>query len=338
MTTNRKVVLARRPDGLPTAADFRVEEETLGAVPDGHVRVAVELLSIDAFIRTVLQESSYHPSVPIGGVVSAFGVGRIVESHAPDWREGDAVRGRLLAQTVATPSVKVIEKIDTDRAPLSAWLGVLGLTSGVTAYVGVRDVGAVKPGETFVVSGAAGGVGSIAGQIARIDGARVIGIAGGAHKKAYLEDDLGFDAVIDYKNEDVAARLRELAPDGVDVFFDNVGGEILDVVLDQIRIGARIVICGAISQYDGDFAQQGVRGPSLYLRLAERNARMEGFAVNELPDRVGEAETALAGWLASGEIQQREHVEHGLDRFAETLSLLFSGGHMGKLLLAPAAR
>ena len=334
--TNRRVVLARRPDGLPVASDFRIEEEAAGAPPDGHVLVAVEHLSIDAFIRTILEESSYHPSVPIGETVTAFGVGRIIASNAPGWNVGDAVRGPLLVQTLATVPVEKIEKVDTDRAPLTAYLGVLGLTSGVTAYVGVRDVGAVKPGDTFVVSGAAGGVGSIAGQIARIDGARVIGIAGGAQKQEHLEKDLGFDAVIDYKREDVDARLRELAPDGVDVFFDNVGGENLDVVLDQIRIGARVVICGAISQYEGDFSR-GVRGPSLYLRLAERNARMEGFAVNNCLERAPEAEAALAGWLASGEIRQREHIEHGIERFAETLGLLFNGGHMGKLLLAPSA-
>jgi NADPH-dependent curcumin reductase CurA len=333
--SNRKVVLARRPAGLPTADDFRVEEEPLGALREGQVRVEVALLSIDAFLRTILEESSYHPSVPVGGTITPFGVGRVVESAAPGFREGDAVRGLLMAQTTATVPAAMLEKVDEERAPLSAWLGVLGLTSGVTAYVGVRDVGLVKPGETFVVSGAAGGVGSVAGQIARIDGARVIGIAGSAAKGEHLVKDLGFHAAIDYRREDVAERLRALAPEGVDVFFDNVGGEILDVVLDQIRPGARVVVCGAISQYQGDVSS-GVRGPSLYLRLAERNARMEGFAINNCPERVGEAEEALAGWLASGEIALHEHVERGLDRFGEVLGMLFSGGHTGKLLLAPS--
>jgi len=332
---NRKVVLARRPQGLPVDADFRVEEEAVGEVPSGEVRVAVEHLAIDAFIRTVLEESSYHPSVPLGGTVTAFGVGRVVESRAPGFSPGDAVRGPLLAQSLATLPARSLEKLDAERAPLTAYLGALGLTSGVTAYVGVRQVGAVKPGEVFVVSGAAGGVGAMAGQIARIDGARTIGIAGSADKVDHLVKDLGFDAAIDYKREDVAARLRELAPEGIDVFFDNVGGEILDVALDQIRVGARVVICGAISQYHGDVGS-GVRGPSLYLRLAERNARMEGFAVNACPEPiVAEAEETLAGWLAGGEIQLHEHVEHGLDRFAEVLALLFEGGHVGKLLLAP---
>jgi NADPH-dependent curcumin reductase CurA len=335
MTINRKVVLARRPKGLPVPSDFRVEEEAVGELPAGHVRVGVEHLSIDAFIRTILEESSYHPSVPLGVAITAFGVGHVLESNAPELAPGDAVRGSLCAQTHATLPAQKLEKVNTDRAPLTAYLGALGLTSGVTAYVGVRDVGAVKPGETFVVSGAAGGVGSLAGQIARIDGARVIGIAGGAQKLEHLVKDLGFHAAIDYKRDDVDARLRELAPEGIDVFFDNVGGEILDVVLDQIRPGARIVICGAISQYGGDVSR-GVRGPSLYLRLAERNARMEGFAVNNCPDRYEEAEEALAGWLARGDIELHEHVEHGIERFGETLGMLFTGGHMGKLLLAPS--
>lgn len=331
---NRKVVLARRPNGLPSPSDFRVEEEAVGELPAGCVRVVVEHLSIDAFIRTILEESSYHPSVDIGGTITAFGVGHVLESNAPEFAPGDAVRGPLFAQILATLPASMLEKVDTERAPLLAYLGVLGLTSGVTAYVGVRHVGAVKPGETFVVSGAAGAVGSLAGQIARIDGARVIGIAGGARKVEHLTKDLGFDAAIDYKREDVAARLRELAPEGIDVFFDNVGGEVLDVALDQIRSGARIVICGAISQYQDDVSR-GVSGPSLYLRLAERNARMEGFAINACPERYAEAEAALADWLARGDIQLREHVERGLERFGETLGMLFTGGHVGKLLLAP---
>lgn len=290
---------------------------------------------MDAFINTMLEEKAYHGSISIGGIIAAFGVGRVLESNSPDFGVGDAVKGMLSAQTIATVPAATISRVDADRVPLSAHLGAIGVTSGVTAYIGVRDVGAVQPGETFVVSGAAGGVGSLAGQIARIDGARVIGIAGGAKKVEHLTKDLGFDAAIDYKSEDVDARLRELAPEGIDVFFDNVGGEVLDMVLDQIRSRGRIVICGAISQYlDGDLLQ-GVRGPSLYLRLAERNARMEGFAVNNCPERYEEAEAALTEWLVRGQIRQHEHIEEGLENFGTTLGMLFMGGHMGKLLLAP---
>ena len=330
---NRKVVLASRPQGLPVPSDFRVDEEALAPLEVGEVRIDVSHLSIDAFIRTTLEKVSFHPSIPIGGTVMALGVGRVRESRSPDLAAGDAVRGPMGVQTVATMQARFLQKIDPHRAPLTAWLGVLGLTSGVTAYVGVRHVGFVKPGETFVVSGAAGAVGSLAGQIARIDGARVIGIAGGPHKVKHLVEELGFDAAVDYKREDVAERLHELAPEGIDVVFDNVGGELLDVLLDQIREGARVVICGAISQYLGDMSR-GVRGPSRYLRLAERHARMEGFAVNHFEDRYAEAGEALAGWLVSRQIRLDEHVEQGIERFGDALHTLFTGGHTGKLLLA----
>jgi NADPH-dependent curcumin reductase CurA len=330
---NRKVVLAARPRGVPAAGDFRVEEEALAPLADGQVRIDVSHLSIDAFIRTALEASSFHQSVPIGGLVSALGVGRVRESRFAGLAAGDAVFAPVGAQSVATLPGAMAKRVDEKRAPATAHLGVLGLTTGLTAYMGVRKVGAVRAGETFVVSAAAGAVGSVAGQIAKIDGARVIGIAGGAAKCAYLVKELGFDAAIDYKRENVAERLRALARGGVDVFFDNVGGEILDVVLDQIRPEARIVICGAISQYSGDMSK-GVRGPALYLRLAERHARMEGFAVFHFASAYGEAEEALTGWLASGRVKLHEHVEHGLERFGATLALLFDGGHTGKLLLA----
>ncbi len=330
--TNRRVLLAHRPEGVPDSSHFRIEEEALAPLTENQVRVQVEHLSIDAFIRTVLEAESYHEGVPVGGTVAAIGVGRVLESKSADFAVGDAVNGPLGAQLIATLPAVMLQKVDAERAPLTAYLGVLGLTSGLTAYMGVRHVGLVKPGDTFVVSGAAGAVGSLAGQIAKIDGARVIGIAGGPEKGKFLVESLGFDAAIDYKGEDVDARLRELAPDGVDVFFDNVGGEGLDIVLDQIKQGARVVICGAISQYQGDMSK-GVRGPSLYLRLAERQARMEGFAVNHFPQHYTQAAGELAGWLAQGKIQLPEHIEEGLENFGDTLKILFTGGHTGKLLL-----
>lgn len=292
--------------------------------------VEVGHLSIDPFIRTSMEERSYHPSIPIGGTVTALGVGRVLESGNTSFAPGDGVFGPLGAQTFARVPGAILRKVDEKRAPLTAWLGVLGLTAGVTSYFGVREVGCVKPGETFVVSAAAGAVGSLAGQIAKIDGARAIGIAGGQDKVRYATDELGLDACIDYKGEDVAARLRSLCPDGVDVFFDNVGGELLDVVLDQIRERARVVICGAISQYHD---MDDVRGPKLYLRLAERHARMEGFAVTHFAEHFGEAEAALARWLEEGKLHMREHVEHGIERFPDALLMLFSGGHTGKLLV-----
>ena len=330
---NRRVVLASRPRGVPVPSDFRVVEEALAPLADGEVRVDVSHLSIDAFIRTALEASGFHGSVPIGNTITALGVGRVRESRFAGLAPGDAVFAPLGAQSVATLPGAMAKRLDEKRAPATAHLGLLGLTTGLTAYMGVRKVGAVKRGETFVVSAAAGAVGSVAGQIAKLDGARVIGIAGGASKCEHLTRELGFDAAIDYKRENVAERLRALAPEGVDVFFDNVGGEILDVVLDQLELGARIVICGAISQYSGDMSK-GVRGPALYLRLAERHARMEGFAVFHFAADYPEAEAALSEWIASDRIRLHEHVEHGLEKFGATLAMLFSGGHTGKLLLA----
>jgi NADPH-dependent curcumin reductase CurA len=330
---NTKVVFAKRPDGIPDEQCFRVEHAALTSLEPGQVRVDVSHLSIDAFIRTTLEDISLHPSVPIGGTIGAIGVGQVRESASERFAPGQSVVGYVGAQSIATVAERELRRIDEKRAPLTAHLGVLGLSTGMTSYFGIREVGHVKPGETVVVSAAAGAVGSVAAQIATIDGGRVIGIAGSKDKCRFLTEALGLAAAIDYKSEDVAARLRSLAPDGIDVYFDNVGGPLLDVILDQIREQARIVICGAISQYHGDMSQ-GVRGPNLYLRLAERHARMEGFAVNHFSAQFREAEAQLAEWLAAGRLQLPEHVEHGLENFAATLRMLFEGGHTGKLLLA----
>ena len=329
--SNRKIVLAHRPEGLPKLSDFALEEEKVDMPSTGEVLIQVDTLSIDAFILTTLNERSYHPSVPIGGTVSALGVGRVLESAYSDFNADDAVFGPLGAQTLAKVLGPLMRKVDEKRAPLTAYLGALGVTSGLTSYFGIRDVGRVKEGETVVVSAAAGAVGSIAVQLALIEGAVVIGIAGGPQKVRYVVDELGAKACLDYKSEDVDARLHQLAPHGVDVYFDNVGGELLDVLLDQIREGGRIVVCGAISQYQD---MDHVRGPSLYLRLAERHARMEGFAVSHFADRFAEAEAALAGWVDQGKLVVREHLERGIESFPATLLKLFDGSHIGKLLLA----
>ena len=332
-SVNTRVVLVSRPDGDPTPANFGHESVPAVSPEAGQVLVAVDMLSIDAFIRTTLdaRPDSLHGSTPIGSTIGALGVGTVIESGDDRFQPGDTVMGGLGAQTRATVATAFIEKVDTTHFGSATQLGAMGLTTGLTAYVGMKFVGRVTESDTVVVSGAAGAVGTFAGQIARLLGAtRVIGIAGGPEKGRYLVDELGYHASIDYRADDVDARLADLAPDGVDVFFDNVGGDILDSVLLQIHEGSRIVICGAISQY-GDM--NNVTGPRNYLKLAERHASMEGFTVLHFANRFAEARTAIGGWLIDGSLVEHNHVEHGIEQFPHALELLLTGGHRGKLLV-----
>ncbi len=329
-TINTAVVLARRPVGEVTSDCFSVEATDLAPLEADQIRVAVEFISVDAGTRTMLRGEGFHQQVALGHVVLASGVGRVIESSANGWNVGDAVRGRLGAQTIATVSAKSVEKVDESAGSLSHHLGILGGSTGVTAWIGVRRVARPKAGDVFVVSAAAGAVGSIVGQIAKRDGARVIGIAGGARKVAYLTDSLGFDAAIDYKNENVTERLRTLAPDGINIFYDNVGGPVLDSALDNLAMRSRVVICGAVSQYDD---MDNVVGPSLYLRLAERQACMEGFAYFHFPESIAPAKSELAGWLADGSIVLAEEILEGVERYPEALQFMFNGGNIGKLLV-----
>jgi len=326
-------VLLRRPEGSFTTDCLAVEEAELEPLGDDEVRVAVQVLSVDAFIRTTLRDTGFHQTVPIGGTLGALGVGEVIESSADGFKPGDLVKGGMGVQTITTVPASGLQLADSSLGRPADHLGALGLTTGMTAWVGVRKVGTPSKGETFVVSAAAGAVGSMAGQIAKIDGARVIGIAGGKRKTDYIVNELGFDAAIDYKNEDVEERLREVAPDGVNVFFDNVGGEILDIVLDQLAMRARVVICGAISQYErtGD-----VKGPSMYLRLAERQSRMEGFAVFHFPESFEQASTELSRWLADGSLKMPEEMVTGIERFPEALKMMFDGANLGKILVQVA--
>ena len=329
---NRMVVLAKHPQGVVAPDDFRFEEEPAREPMDGEVLIKVDTISIDAFIRTSLNEQEgFHMAVPIGGTVIALGVGRVIESNAEGYAEGDAVSGPMGAQTYMTAPSAMFQKVD-DSLPLSTYVGALGLTTGLTAYCGMRGVGQVKEGDTVLVSAAAGAVGSIAAQVAKNVGAKVIGIAGGPAKVSFLVDELGLDGAIDYKGEDVAARLEELAPDGIDVFFDNVGGDILDIALENLREGARVAICGAISQY-GD--QQNIQGPSKYLRLAEKNARMEGFIVTRFAPDFPEAIATLTEWIKDGKLKMREDIEEGIDSFPAALRKLFEGGNVGKMIVRP---
>ncbi len=330
---NTRVVLVSRPNGDPTPDNFGLESVPMVSPGAGEVRVAVDMLSIDAFIRTTLddRDDSLHGSAPIGSTIGALGVGVVVESGDDRFQPGDSVMGGLGAQTQATVSTAFLERVDTSVFGPATQLGAMGLTTGLTAYVGMKFVGRLTDTDTVVVSGAAGAVGTFAGQFARLLGAkRVIGIAGGPVKGRYLVDELGYDSSIDYRADDVDARLAELAPDGVDVFFDNVGGDILDSVLLQIHEGSRVVICGAISQY-GDM--NNVTGPRNYLKLAERHASMEGFTVLHFAGRFAEARADIEGWLADESLVEHNHIERGIEQFSHALDLLLTGGHRGKLLV-----
>jgi NADPH-dependent curcumin reductase CurA len=329
--TNRAQTLASRPVGMVKPENFALENRPVESPGPGEVLVKVLAISLDPAMRGWLNDAkSYIAPVGIGEVMRAGGVGRVVESGDPVFAVGDHVVGMTGVQEYAKLPVKGLNKIDLNFAPLTAYLSVLGMP-GMTAYFGLLDVGALKDGEVVVVSGATGAVGAVVGQIAKIKGCRVIGIAGGAEKCAYATGELGMDACIDYKSEDVRAKLREYCPQGIDVYFDNVGGEILDAALANLAKKARIPICGAISQYNNTTA---VKGPSNYLSLLVNRARMEGFVVFDFAARYAEGAQAMGRWIAEGKLKHKEDVVlGGVEAFVPTLNKLFTGENFGKLVL-----
>ncbi|MGW2664860.1 NADP-dependent oxidoreductase [Nocardia tengchongensis] len=332
MTKTQQVRLARRPLGLPDAETWDLTTEELPALEDGQLLVQVHFISLDPAMRGWLNDvRSYLPPVGLGEVMRSLDIATVIESRHPDFAVGDAVSGVFGVTEYAISDGRGVQKVDLDVAPGPTWLGALGMP-GMTAYFGLLEVGKLKAGETVVVSAAAGAVGSVVGQIAKAKGATVIGIAGGAQKCRMLTEELGFDAAIDYRGEDVLRRLRELAPKGIDIYFDNVGGDILDAALANLRRGARIVLCGAVAAYNDEQLRPG---PSRYMSLLVFRASMTGFVVFDYADRYGEAIDDISTWLADGTLKSREHiVEGGVAGFGETLNLLFSGGNTGKLVLA----
>ena len=333
--TNRRVFIQQHANGAPSLADFGIADETIDSIPDGQVLARVDTLSIDAWILTTLSAPGMHEAGDLGSTVRAFGVGQVVASSSPDFAEGDWVYGLLSAQTYALlPADQLTKVVPEPGVEPAAYIGPLGITTGLTAWVGLIAVGEVQAGEVVLVSGAAGAVGSCVVQLAKARGARVIGIAGGAQKCAYLTDVVGADVAIDYKQGDVTAQIATAAPDGIDVFFDNVGGEILDGALDNLRLtgGSRVVICGAISQYRN---LDDVRGPKLYLRLAERNAAMRGFVVSHHAARFPEAVAEISALIRSDKLILPEHVVEPIDRLPEALLMLLDGKHTGNLVVRP---
>jgi NADPH-dependent curcumin reductase CurA len=339
--SNTRVLLASRPKGLPQPENLTIETVEIPPLKAGQVLVKTSLISLDPAMRGWMNEGkSYAPPIGIGEVFRALAAGEVVESQHPAFAVGDYVTGTLgaqqyvlregdAAQDPANPAY--LRKVDTSLGPLETYLATLGMP-GMTAYFGLLDTGQPQPGNTVVVSGAAGAVGSVVGQIAKLKGCRVVGLAGDQAKVDYCVNELGFDACINYKTEDVAAALHAACPDGIDVYFDNVGGEILDTVLLQINLKARIVICGAISQYNNTAPS---KGPANYMMLLVNRARMEGILVGDNAARFGEAAREMAGWLQEGKLTTpKVHTEHGIENFLPTLNKLFSGENFGKLVLA----
>jgi hypothetical protein len=335
--TNDQFLLAARPVGMPKDSDWQRAAPPLADLAEGEVRVKILYISLDPAMRGWMNDArSYVRPVAIGEVMRAGGVGVVVESSSPKFAVGEHVMGVMGVQRywqgTADDKGAMLAKVDPAMAPLPAWLNALGMP-GMTAYFGLIEVGQPKAGDTVVVSGAAGAVGMTVGQVAKHLGCRVVGIAGGEDKCRFVVEELGFDACIDYKAGPVHAGLKQHCPQGVDVYFDNVGGEILDAVLTRINMKARIVICGAISQYN---ATEAVKGPANYLALLVNRARMEGMLVTDYAARYPEGVATLARWMKEGSFKNREHIVEGFETFPSTLLMLFKGENLGKLVLKVA--
>ena len=330
--SNRQWLLASRPTGMVTEANFEFYESPIPEPGEGEVLIRNLYISFDPAMRGWMEDrESYLPPVAIGEPMRAGCIGQIVESKNPDFQRGDLVQGMFGWQEYAigkTGGLSSPSRVPSDM-PMTLPLGPVGIT-GFTAYFGLLDLGQPKPGETVVVSGAAGATGSVAAQIARVKGCRTVGIAGGPEKCRWLLEEARLDAVVDYKNEDVDARLRELCPAGIDVYFDNVGGTLLEIVLGQIAMNARVVLCGGISGYNDE---NPAPGPRNIMNLVIQRGRMEGFIVLDYMARAGEAIGELSQWIASGEIAYAEDIQEGIENAPRTFFRLFEGKNLGKQML-----
>ena len=336
-TMNQQIQLAARPVGMPKPSDWNFTSEPMREIGDDEIAVKVLYLSLDPAMRGWMNEGkSYIRPVAIGEVMRAGGIGKVIASKSSKFAVGDTISGSLGVQQywvgAAGDKTASLYKVNPNAAPLPAYLNALGMP-GMTGYFGLLDVGMPKAGETLVVSGAAGAVGQTVGQVAKHKGCRVVGIAGGKDKCDFVVNELGFDACIDYKNESVKDALKTHCPNGVDIYFDNVGGEILDTVLTRINLKARIIICGAISQYNNTTP---VKGPANYLSLLVNRARMEGIVVFDYADRYPIAVAEMAKWMKEGSFKTREDIVEGIEKFPDALLMLFEGKNFGKLVLQVA--
>jgi NADPH-dependent curcumin reductase CurA len=327
---NKQLLLAKRPVGLPDQDTWKLNESSKPELQDGQFLIEQMYVSLDPAMRGWMNDvKSYIPPVQIGEVMRAGTAGKIVETKNPDFKVGDFVSGWGGVQQFAVGDSKGFYKVRPDLAPLPCYIGTLGMP-GMTAYFGILNVGKIQEGDRVLVSGAAGAVGSVVGQIAKIKGCHVVGIAGGPDKCDYLLNELGFDGAIDYKNENVYKRLREECPKGIDVYFDNVGGDILDIALTQIRRNARIVICGAISQYNN---KEAITGPKNYLSLLVNRASMTGMVVMDYAADYDKAAKQMGQWMAEGKLKSKEDIYEGIENFHDVFIKLFNGQKMGKLVL-----
>lgn len=331
LQTNHTLRLAARPSGMLKDSDIERRDDPLPeALEPGTFLVETLYLSVDPTQRIWMEHDSYLPAIQIGEVVRSLGAGRVIRSNAEGFSEGDLVSGLLGWQTHAVLSARNggATKLPPNL-PVTSALSVLGMT-GITAYFGLLEVGRLKDGETVVVSGAAGATGNVVGQIAKIKGCRVVGIAGGPEKCAWLKNELGFDAVIDYKSENVGKRLHQECPKGIDVYFDNVGGSILDAALANLAMRGRVVLCGQIGDYNNAANATGIKNT---MTLVAKRGRMEGFIILDYVGRATEAITALSGWAAEGKLKDRFEVVSGLDNAPAALRRLFDGSNIGKQLI-----
>jgi len=334
-TNNRQITLAARPIGFPQESDFKLIESPVPTPGPGEFLMRTIYLSVDPYMRGRMNDRpSYAPPVGLGETMVGGVVGQVVRSNHSKFPAGAYVEGRLGWQDFAVSDGSGIRVVNPDVAPLSAYLGVLGMP-GLTAYFGLLDIGRPQPGETVLVSGAAGAVGSVVGQITKLQGCRVVGVAGSAEKVRHVTDDLGFDAAFNYHGvEDYVAKLKEFCPQGIDVYFDNVGGQLTDAVFQVMNVHARVCVCGQISQYN---LEQPELGPRLLWKLIEKRAKVQGFLVLDYAARYKEAAAQLAEWLKSGKLRYRETIVQGLENAPQAFIGMLHGQNIGKQIVQVSA-
>ncbi|WP_439131044.1 NADP-dependent oxidoreductase [Polaribacter sp.] len=329
--TNKQIIFKKRPVGVPDADTWQLESNPISELEEGEVLVEQHYISLDPAMRGWMNDTkSYIPPVALNDVMRAGSIGKVIKNNGnPKFQIGDVVTGWGGVQQFVVTNGDGWYKVDTRLAAMPKYIGVLGMP-GMTAYFGITEVGKIKQGDIVLISGAAGAVGSVVGQIAKIKGCTVIGIAGGQEKCDYLINELGFDDAIDYKSENIYSALKKKCPKGVDVYFDNVGGKILDAALSKLRMHARVVICGAISQYNN---KTRIHGPSNYLSLLVTRSTMQGMVVMDYSNKFGEAAKQMGTWMQEGKLKSKEAIYEGIENFHETYNRLFSGDKKGKLVL-----